>query len=67
MGGAPRRPRQPRGEGRLLLELRFQLFAFPGHPAFGVLDFEGYLSRLVLDSDQTNPVEGVETAWLEGR
>jgi len=42
----------------------YSLFAFPGQPGYGVLDFGQYLSLFVLDSDHTNPVEGKQTQWL---
>ncbi len=43
----------------------YQLFAFPGQPGYGVLDFSDYLSIVLLDSDHTNPVAGEQTRWLE--
>lgn len=42
----------------------FALFAFPGLPGYGVLDFGDYLSLVVLDSDHTNPIPGTQTDWL---
>ncbi|MEX0745588.1 MAG: sugar-binding protein [Phycisphaeraceae bacterium] len=42
----------------------YQFFAFPGQPGYGVLDFADYLSVVVLDSRQTNPVAGEQTRWL---
>lgn len=42
----------------------YGLFAFPGHPGRGVLDFGDYLSLVVLDTDHSTPVEGAQTAWL---
>lgn len=42
----------------------YALFAFPGLPGYGVLDFGDYLSLVVLDSDYTNPIPGAQTDWL---
>jgi len=41
------------------------LFAFPGFPTYGALDFGDYLSVILLDSDHLIPVEGKQTEWLE--
>jgi hypothetical protein len=43
----------------------YALFAFPGQPGYGVLDIGDYLSLIVLDTDHTNPIDGVQTAWLK--
>lgn len=43
----------------------FRLFAFPGQPGYGVLDFGDYLSLVMLDSGHVNPIEGKQTRWLE--
>ncbi len=43
----------------------YELFAFPGQPGYGVLDFGDYLSVILLDSAHTNPIAGTQTAWLE--
>ena len=43
----------------------FSLFAFPGQPGYGVLDFGDYLSLVMPDSDHANPVGGVQQEWLE--
>ncbi len=43
----------------------FSLFAFPGHPGYGVLDFGDYLSLVIGDTDHTNPVEGPQTEWMQ--
>ena len=43
----------------------YDLFAFPGQPGYGVLDFGDYMSILILDTDHSNPVEGEQTEWLE--
>lgn len=42
----------------------FALFAFPGPPGYGVLDFADYLSLVLLDTDHTGPIEGAQTEWL---
>lgn len=44
----------------------FDLFAFPGNPAYGVLDFGEYMSLIVLDSDHHTPVIGGETRSMVG-
>jgi acid phosphatase type 7 len=43
----------------------FALFAFPGHPGYGVLDFGDYLSLVLLDSEHVNPTDGAQAVWLE--
>lgn len=43
----------------------YRLFAFPGQPGYGALDFGSYLSVIVLDSGHTNPIAGTQTEWLE--
>jgi len=43
----------------------YQLFAFPGHPGYNVLDIGDYLSLIILDSDHSHPIEGGQTEWLE--
>ncbi len=43
----------------------FSLFAFPGHPGYGVLDFADYLSIVLLDTDHAGPVDGAQTDWLD--
>lgn len=42
----------------------FSLFAFPGQPGYGVLDFGDYMSLIMLDTDHANPVGGQQLAWL---
>lgn len=42
----------------------YQLFAFPGQPGYGVLDFGDYLSLVILDSEHSNPAGGMQAAWL---
>lgn len=42
----------------------YQLFAFPGQPGWGVLDFGDYLSIPVLDTNHSNPIGGKQTEWL---
>jgi acid phosphatase type 7 len=44
----------------------YSLFAFPGQPGYGVLDFSDYLSLVILDTDHSNPIEGAQTEWAEG-
>jgi acid phosphatase type 7 len=43
----------------------YSLFAFPGQPGYGALDFGNYLSLLMLDTDHSNPVTGEQAEWLE--
>jgi hypothetical protein len=43
----------------------YDLFAFPGQPGYGVLDFGRYLSLVVGDSGHSNPIDGKQTNWLE--
>jgi acid phosphatase type 7 len=45
----------------------YDIFASPGQPGYAVLDFGEYMSVLLLDSDHTNPVDGVQASWLERR
>jgi hypothetical protein len=42
----------------------YNLFAFPGHPGYGVLDFADYMSIILLDTNHSGPVEGTQTEWL---
>jgi len=42
----------------------YALWAFPGHPGYGVLDLGDYASLLMLDTDHTGPVAGAQTVWL---
>ena len=42
----------------------YNMFAFPGHPGYGVLDFGDYMSIILLDTDHSGPVEGTQTDWL---
>jgi acid phosphatase type 7 len=42
----------------------YTLFAMPGQPGYNVLDFGEYLSVVLLDSNHTNPVGGVQRDWL---
>lgn len=44
----------------------YALFAFPGHPGYGALDFGNYLSLILLDSHHTNPMgpDSRQTHWL---
>jgi len=43
----------------------FRLFAFPGQPGYGVLDFGRYLSLILLDTEHANPIAGKQSEWLE--
>lgn len=43
----------------------YGLFAFPGHPGYGTLDFGDYMSFVLLDTNHTGPVGGAQTEWLE--
>ena len=43
----------------------YNLFAFPGHPGYGVLDFGDYMSWILLDSDISGPIKGKQTDWLQ--
>lgn len=43
----------------------YNLYAFPGQPGYGVLDFGKYLSLFILDTDHANPILGKQTEWLE--
>lgn len=43
----------------------YKLFAFPGHPGYGVLDFGNYLSLISLDSSHSNLISGDQTEWLK--
>lgn len=42
----------------------YSLFAFPGHPGYGYLDFGDYMSLIFLDTDHSGPVDGTQTEWL---
>jgi len=42
----------------------YALFAFPGDPGYGVLDFGNYLSLVIGDTDHTNPMAGDQTEWM---
>ncbi len=41
------------------------IFAYPGDPGYGVLDFGAYFSLLTLDTGHLNPIDGKQTEWLE--
>lgn len=43
----------------------YGLFEFPGQPGYNVLDFGKYLSLIILDTEHSNPIEGVQTEWLK--
>lgn len=42
----------------------YGLFAFPGHPGYGAVDFGDYLSLVFNDTDHTAPIAGAQTSWL---
>lgn len=42
----------------------FTLFAFPGLPGYGVVDFGDYLSLVFPDTDHANPMDGEQLVWL---
>lgn len=47
--------------------LFYELFSFPEKDiSYRMLNAGSYLSLVLLDSDHTYPVEGKQTAWLEG-
>lgn len=43
----------------------YTLFSSPGPQGYQCLDFGKYLSLLLLDSDHTHTIAGVQTEWLE--
>jgi acid phosphatase type 7 len=43
----------------------YSLFAFPGQPGYGALDFGDYLSLVILDTDHSNPIIGAQTQWAD--
>jgi acid phosphatase type 7 len=43
----------------------YALWAFPGHPGYGVLDLGDYASIIMLDTDHSGPIEGKQTEWLD--
>lgn len=42
----------------------YALFPMPGAQGYNVLDFDKYLSIIILDSNHTHPVKGAQTHWL---
>ncbi|WP_331234033.1 purple acid phosphatase family protein [Natronorarus salvus] len=50
---------------RFVAPFFYDLFAFPGQPGYGTLDFGDYLSFVILDSACSNPIVGEQTRWLE--
>jgi hypothetical protein len=42
----------------------YGLFAFPGQPGYGVVDFGNYLSLVFGDTDHSNPIRGTQTKWM---
>jgi len=51
-------------ERRDLAPFFYGLFAFPGQPGYGTLDFGNYLSLVIGDSGHSNPIAGEQTRWL---
>lgn len=43
----------------------YGLLAFPGQPGYGALDFGDYLSLIMLDTNHTNSMTGVQLDWLD--
>ncbi len=43
----------------------YSLLAFPGQPGFKTLDIGNYLSLIILDTDHTNPINGIQEKWLQ--
>lgn len=41
------------------------LFPMPGKKIYNVLDFDSYLSIVILDSGHANPVAGMQANWLQ--
>ncbi len=41
------------------------LFAYPGLPAYGVIDFGDYMSLLTLNSGHIHPIDGEQKQWLD--
>jgi acid phosphatase type 7 len=61
-------PYQQTDEIRALIAPYFYAaFAMPGQPGYNVLDFSDYMSLILLDTDHSNPIEGVQTEWLRER
>lgn len=42
----------------------YAFFPMPGFQGYNVLDFNSYLSIIILDSHHTHPIEGAQTHWL---
>ncbi len=43
----------------------YALFPMPGLPGYNSLQFGGYLTLFLLDSNHTNPIKGAQTEWLK--
>lgn len=43
----------------------YALFPFPGQPGYNVLDIGDYLSLIILDTEHSNPIQGIQTEWLD--
>lgn len=56
------------GFGKSPLEARFfyEVFPLPDGKSFRALDFNNYLSLILLDSGHTFSVQGLQRLWLEG-
>lgn len=46
-------------------EFFYALFPMPGLEGYNVLDFDGYMSFIILDTGHTNPIKGAQTEWLK--
>ena len=42
----------------------YSLFVTPQQTSYKVIDFDGYMSVIVLDSGHTNPIGGAQSRWL---
>lgn len=42
----------------------YDLFSMPGKRGYNVLDFNNFLTILLLDSGHTNPIEGDQAEWI---
>lgn len=46
-------------------EFFYALFPMPGIEGYNVLDFDDYMSLIILDSGHTNSIKGTQTEWLK--
>lgn len=44
----------------------YTLFPTPENQCYQAIDFGNYMSLILLDSGHTHPIDGKQTAWLEG-